>query len=129
MHGRLGFLATGLLFSLVIPAAAQQPERGPGNKPQSAAPAAPATFSAAERNVIGNYFRTHKHEVKPLPPGIARNVGRGKPLPPGIAKRQIPADLSRQLVQRSGYQSLIVGEVIVLVDPVGIVVDILSEIF
>ena len=122
-------LAAGLSLTLVLPAAAQQPERARGNKAQSAAPAAHTTFSTVERNTISNYFRTHRLQVKPLPPGIARNLARGKPLPPGIAKQQIPADLSRQLVVRSGYQSLIVGDMIVLVDPVGIVVDILSKIF
>jgi hypothetical protein len=28
-----------------------------------------------------------------LPPGIARNLERGKPLPPGIAKQYLPGDL------------------------------------
>ena len=28
-----------------------------------------------------------------LPPGIARNLDRGKPLPPGIAKQYLPQDL------------------------------------
>jgi len=28
-----------------------------------------------------------------LPPGIARNLERGKPLPPGIAKQYLPQDL------------------------------------
>lgn len=28
-----------------------------------------------------------------LPPGIARNLERGKPLPPGIAKQYLPADV------------------------------------
>ena len=129
MLNRQGLLAAGLLLILGVPAAAQQPERNRSNKAQPAAPAAPTTFSIVERNVIINYFRTHRLEVKPLPPGIARNLARGKPLPPGIAKQRIPADLSRRLVVRSGYQSLIIGDRIVLIDPVGIVVDILSEIF
>ena len=129
MKGRNAFLATGLLLVLVLPAAAQQPERSRGNKAQSVAPATHTTYSAVERERIGSYFRTHRYEAKPLPPGIARNLARGKPLPPGIAKQRIPADLSRLLVARSGYESLIVGDRIVLIDPVGIVVDILSDMF
>lgn len=125
---RQGLLAAGLLVILGVQAAAQQPERN-RSKAQPAAPAVPTTYTTVERNVITNYYRTHRVEVKPLPPGIARNLARGKPLPPGIAKQRIPADLSSRLVVRSGYQSLIIGDKIVLLDPVGIVVDILSEIF
>jgi hypothetical protein len=122
---RQGLLAAGLLLILGGQASAQQPERNRSK----AQPAAPTTYTTVERNVIINYYRTHRVEVKPLPPGIARNLARGKPLPPGIAKQRIPADLSSRLVVRSGFQSLIIGDKIVLIDPVGIVVDILSEIF
>jgi hypothetical protein len=129
MKGSHGIIAAGLLLTMAMPAAAQQSERAQGNKAQPAAPAAHTTFSTVERNAISNYFRTHRINVKPLPPGIARNVARGKPLPPGIAKQRIPADLSRRLVARPGYEFLIVGENIVLIDPVGIVVDLLSNVF
>ena len=30
---------------------------------------------------------------KPLPPGISKNLARGKPLPPGIASRNLPDSL------------------------------------
>ncbi len=32
-----------------------------------------------------------------LPPGIAKNLARGKPLPPGIAKKTVPASMLGQL--------------------------------
>jgi hypothetical protein len=32
-----------------------------------------------------------------LPPGIARNLARGKALPPGIAKQHLPRDLQAML--------------------------------
>jgi hypothetical protein len=34
---------------------------------------------------------------KGLPPGIAKNLQRGKALPPGIARQYLPSDLLRRL--------------------------------
>lgn len=54
---------------------------------------------------------------KPLPPGIAMNLQRGKPLPPGIAKRYgLPGDLLGRLPRRDGYDWVVVGASILLVD-------------
>ncbi|MDA5499797.1 anti-virulence regulator CigR family protein [Yersinia aleksiciae] len=50
-----------------------------------------------------------------LPPGIAKNLARGKPLPPGIAKKAVPASLLGQLPSYPGYEWRIVGNDLVLI--------------
>ncbi|VTP14758.1 hypothetical protein PUATCC27989T_02624 [Phytobacter ursingii] len=50
-----------------------------------------------------------------LPPGIAKNVARGKALPPGIAKKTVPASMLGQLPSYPGYEWRIVGDDLVLV--------------
>ena len=86
-----------------------------------------AIFSKGETKTIRDYFGSHSVETKPLPPGIAKNLQRGKPLPPGIAKRYLPSDLAGQLPRRGGYERLLVGNDVLLVEKAtGIVQDILS---
>ena len=52
-----------------------------------------------------------------MPPGIAKNLTRGKPLPPGIAKRGLPNDLMVQLPPvADGYERVIVAGKILLVE-------------
>lgn len=86
-------------------------------------------FSVAERQIVAEFFATNRHEVEALPPGIARNLARGKRLPPGIAKRQIPSALQVQLPTRVGVEVSIFGDRIVLLEASGLVVDILEGIF
>ncbi|EPL3171286.1 anti-virulence regulator CigR family protein [Serratia marcescens] len=50
-----------------------------------------------------------------LPPGIAKNLARGKPLPPGIAKKMVPSSMLRELPQYPGYEWRIAGDDLVLV--------------
>jgi hypothetical protein len=49
-----------------------------------------------------------------LPPGIRKNLARGKPLPPGIAKR-FDSRLAGQLPHYDGYEWRQVGTDVVLV--------------
>lgn len=50
-----------------------------------------------------------------LPPGIAKNLARGKPLPPGIAKKTVPAAMLGQLPSYPGYEWRVVGDDLVLI--------------
>lgn len=106
---------------------------GQGSAPDPGAAAGAAigallVFSAIEQTRIREWFLANPYPVQPLPPGIARNLARGKPLPPGIAKRYAPSGLLRQLVPRSGYEILIAGAAVLLVhQATGMVHDILSE--
>ena len=96
-------------------------------------------FSDEEIRIINAWYREHdsssdrgnsKHKHKGLPPGIAKNLKRGKPLPPGIAKRTLPYDLQRQLPSPpNGYERIIVGGKLLLVElGTQIVHDILMDI-
>lgn len=63
-----------------------------------------------------------------LPPGIQRNLERGKPLPPGIAKR-FDGRLASQLPQYPGYEWERVGADVVLIEAATrIVVDVLVDV-
>ena len=60
-----------------------------------------------------------------MPPGIAKNLARGKPLPPGIAKRALPGDLNRRLTRRDGVEHVLTGDKVVMVRA-GVVIDIVA---
>jgi len=87
-------------------------------------------FTDRDRTTFRDYFSTHKIVAQPLPPGIAKNVARGKPLPPGIAKKALPADLVRTLGSRAGtgITFSIVGDRVVAVRA-GNVIDLLDAVF
>lgn len=105
------------------------PPPGGGSPDAGAALGALLVFTAIEQTRIREWFIANPYAVQPLPPGIARNLARGKPLPPGIAKRYAPAGLLRQLAPRPGYEVLVIGASILLVHAAsGIVHDILSDV-
>lgn len=110
--------------------AKHEPAAAAAHQSEHAQAAAPGGFTTAERDAIAGYFKNHPMAAKPLPPGIARNLQRGKPLPRGIAKRQLPAPLLQHLPARTGANAhakiAIVGDRVVLLDASGVVVDILS---
>jgi hypothetical protein len=106
-------------------------------------PAVPAdiavVFSKDEIALIRDYYLVRglhdvdhdgKKQQKGLPPGIARNLARGKPLPPGIAKQYLPDELIRALPPvRSGYERVIVdGKVLLVEIATQIVRDVLYDI-
>ncbi|MDX1393476.1 MAG: anti-virulence regulator CigR family protein [Gemmatimonadota bacterium] len=64
-----------------------------------------------------------------LPPGIRRNLARGKPLPPGIAKKNAPPALVSTLSIPTGYEIVEVGLDVFLVETAtAIVHDILMDV-
>jgi Ni/Co efflux regulator RcnB len=65
-----------------------------------------------------------------LPPGIRKNLARGKPLPPGLAKRDVPPDLLRRLPMREGYEWRAVGTDLVLYSITsGLIDQVLQDVF
>lgn len=86
-------------------------------------------ISEDERRLMRDYFGAHRYEVRPLPPGIARELVIGRPLPPGIRKRYLPQPVLVRLPAYPGYARYIVGGNVVLVDHSGVVVDIAVDIF
>lgn len=65
---------------------------------------------------------------KPLPPGVAKNLARGKPLPPGIATRSLPNNLLKGLPQYKGYEWLAAGADLILINTASrLVADVLTD--
>ena len=82
-------------------------------------------FSDAETSIIITWYRDHdtapqkhgKKKQKGLPPGIAKNLARGKPLPRGIAMNHLPEGLLQALPPPpKGYERIIVDAKILLVE-------------
>lgn len=74
---------------------------------------------------IHRIFEQHKGQhpaYQDLPPGIRKNLQRGKPLPPGIAKK-FDADMSRQLPHYPGYEWQRAGTDAVLINTTNLLVQ------
>ena len=126
-------IAAAVLAALTSgPAGAQGKSQGKGRGPsasETAAVSASIIFRETDRATFHDYFATHKIAPQALPPGIAKNVARGKPLPPGIAKRTVPTDLLALGPKVDKDVSFsIVGEVVVAIKA-GAVIDILAGVF
>ena len=96
-------------------------------------------FSDDEIRIIGAWYEEHgssaghgggKKKQKGLPPGIAKNLARGKPLPPGIAKQHLPDGLVHALpAPPRGYERIIVdGKVLLVEIATQVIHDIFSDI-
>lgn len=86
-------------------------------------------FSTQERDTIHQYFERNAYGAQTLPPGIAKNLARGKPLPPGIAKKQLPGNLLTSLPRRPGYDYVMAGSDVLLVEvATHVVTDILRDV-
>lgn len=65
-----------------------------------------------------------------LPPGIRKNLMRGKPLPPGIAKKVGSSAFLNRLPRYSGYEWQMAGADLLLVSvATGVIADILLDVF
>lgn len=81
-------------------------------------------FDEDEDSIYG-IFQQHRGQYAPpqaLPPGIAKNLARGKPLPPGIGKRFNP-EIVNQLPNYPGYEWQQVGSDAVLINTTSQVVQ------
>lgn len=91
--------------------------------------------SDASFNVSFGYARSLAIEngltgYKGLPPGIAKQVSRGKPLPPGIAKKRLPSGFVSRLPVYVGYEWKISGRDLILVAiGTAIVAEIIEGVF
>ncbi len=107
---------------------------GSGSDAAAAAAAAGAILAGVllsdqDRTTITRYFQQHPQPASALPPGIAKNVARGKPLPPGIAKRGVPNGLTGQLSIPKGYELQSVGTDVVLIEAgTRIIADVLKDV-
>lgn len=95
-------------------------------------------FSEAEISIIATWYHDQgaasnkggNKKQKGLPPGIAKNLTRGKPLPPGISKKYLPDGLRHALPPPpKGYERIIVDGKVLLVEIASRVIhDILVDI-
>ena len=102
---------------------------GQGGSAPAAVVSVQVVFRDNDRVSFRDYFVTHKIVAQPLPPGIAKNVARGKPLPPGIAKRSLPAGLlviAPKVEKDVSFR--IVGDVVVAIRG-GVVIDVMAGVF
>ena len=97
------------------------------------------TFSDAETRIISAWYKDHRSTKKgkrgkggrnALPPGIAKNLTRGKSIPPGIAKQYLPEGLRQDLpAPPGGYERIIVGGKILLVEiATQVIHDVLTDV-
>jgi hypothetical protein len=91
---------------------------------------AAVTFSVGERDRIRAWYADNPAPaVESLPPGIRKNLARGKPVPPGLARRMLPGGLEQRLPVHDGYERVQVGWDILLVEvATGIIHDVLLDV-
>jgi hypothetical protein len=119
-------LSVGLVYSHVD---AQSQGRGRKGGGSDSSVSVVAVFRDSDRATFHDYFVAHGITAEALPPGIAKNLARGKPLPPGIAKRALPKDLLALGPKVDKDVSFtIVGDVVVAMKG-GIVIDVLAGVF
>jgi Ni/Co efflux regulator RcnB len=83
-------------------------------------------YDQIRRVAVEQHYTGHKA----LPPGIAKNLARGKPLPPGIAKKATRAEFVRQLPTYPDYEWRRCGTDLVLVQiATQVVAEVLANIF
>lgn len=111
-----------------------KPDKEHGNESGRGQATGDAVIAAATAALIQSFFAgdlpSGYVKPEPLPPGIRKNLARGKPLPPGIAKRALPEPLLAKLPHLDGYRYYSVGRDVALVSvATGIVADILKDAF
>ena len=130
MIARMGLMIVLALMALAVPAEAQSGQgKGKDAGRNASAKLSHARSSDVEIRIIREYYGVPSRKLKPLPPGIAKNLARGKPMPPGIARTRMPDDLLVRLPARDGTRWLIAGNHVLLVDTDNIVVDFFVALF
>src|SRR5262245_14304565 len=90
------FMKAAVMAAVLVSVAVHATAQGKSGKTKGggggggASVSAVVVFQSSHRPVFVDYFRTHAITPAALPPGIAKNLMRGKPLPPGIAKKALP---------------------------------------
>lgn len=84
------------------------------------------TAALAHRYAVEHGFTGYSS----LPPGIRKNLARGKPLPPGIQKKMVPGLLLDRLPRYPGYEWRVAGSDLILIAvATAVVADILYDVF
>ncbi len=88
-------------------------------------------FNNTDKSKIRNFLNQNPGVItgSKLPPGIEKNLARGKPLPPGIQNVFLPNDISSNLKTYPGFDYRVVGNDVVLVNSTtNVVADILTNV-
>lgn len=136
MSLRAWIVATAAIFLallLLTPGSAEGQGRGRGSSgPVASASVGGATISLSigDRELIREFYASHTHSgVEALPPGIRRNLARGKPLPPGIAKKAPPTELLSRIRVPGEFEVVEVGLDVFLVEvATGLIHDALMDV-
>ena len=87
-----------------------------------------AGISRDDARRYANQYRVGGY--KPLPPGIRKNLARGKPIPPGIAMTRLPQGYVDRLPRYPGYEWRGYGSDLVLVDALSnVIADVILDAF
>lgn len=115
-------------LALALMAAPALADPGGSRAVEAASPArgtGAMVISPPERELIQTYFNAYPAGPH-LPPGIRKNLARGKPLPPGIS-RKLPEPLAARLPRHPGYAYQMAGADVVLVEiATGLITDMLE---
>jgi Ni/Co efflux regulator RcnB len=86
-------------------------------------------YAGISKQDAKRYAKQYKfYGYKPLPPGIRKNMARGKPIPPGLAYNRLPANYLATLPHYNGYEWRGYGSDLVLVaTSTAIIADILID--
>jgi hypothetical protein len=138
---RVVLLASALSLALYATLGAAQPghdhpgNKGKGDRPNDYPPGSQQDYRyrapVVDLGAVRVTLRDHRDLLAPassLPPGIQKNLARGKPLPPGIAKKMDSRLLGR-LPHYEGYEWKQLGRDVILVGiATGIVHEILENV-
>ncbi len=86
-------------------------------------------YAGIDRKQAKKYAKQYNfYGYKPLPPGIRKNLARGKPIPPGLAYNRLPPAYIATLPYYQGYEWRGYGADLVLVSIVtGVIADVLLD--
>ena len=121
----------GLSALLLLTASPREAEaQGRGNRGRESEAGAGVTLTVEVKAQIRQFYGSQPASgVEGLPPGIRRNLERGKALPPGIAKKSAPPELQSGLNLPSGFELVEVGLDVFLVEvATGIIHDVLMDV-
>lgn len=125
-------VATGIALALLSGVSPVDAEaQGRGNRAKSAEVSVGGVVLTVDvRTAIRDYYAAHPvAQADALPPGIRRNLARGKPLPPGIARKSAPTDLQASLRIAEGYEIVEVGLDVFLVElATNVIHDVLMDV-
>ncbi len=117
-------LALGLLIVFSLSGEGQSGQaKGKEARGNQATSVSHARGSDVEIRIIRGYYGEPSRKVKPLPPGMYKNLGRGKQVPAGILRTRFPELLEARMPRREGTSWWIAGDHVLLVDTRNILVD------